>query len=97
MERLPDQHGRELQAPEGREVFHRRHDCLRRSEHQGSQDDPLCLQPLLQGAAGGEPRQAPHHHPEGCSFPAPDSHPRVHVCRRGERGTGPTASVPEDC
>ena len=49
------------------------------------------------GTSGRESSKTPHHHSEGCSFPAPDSHPRVHVCRRGERGTGPTASVPEDC
>ena len=52
MERLPDQHGGQLQAPEGREVFHGCDHRLRRAEHQGPQDDPVCLQPLLQGDIG---------------------------------------------
>ena len=49
MERLPDQHGGKLQAPEGREVLYGRDHRLRRSKHQGPQDDPVCLQPLFQG------------------------------------------------
>ena len=55
MERLPDQHGGQLQAPQGREVFHGCDHCLWRSEHQGPQDDPVCLQPLLQGDIGLQP------------------------------------------
>ena len=34
--------------------------------HQSPQDDPMRLLPLLQEPAGSEPRQAPHHHLEGC-------------------------------
>ena len=49
MERLPDQHGGVIQAPQGREVLHGRDNCLRRTEHQGSQDDPVGLLPVLQG------------------------------------------------
>jgi len=97
VERLPDQHGRQLQAPQGREVLHGRHHRLRRAELQGAQDDPLRVQSLLQGSAGGESSQASDHHPEGRAVPPSDRHPRVHVRRRSQRCSGPAASLPEDC
>jgi hypothetical protein len=43
---------------------------------------------LCTGPAGGEPCQAPDHHPEGRAVPAPHRHPGVHVCRRGQRCSG---------
>ena len=49
MERLPDQHGLLVQAPPRREVLHRRHPRLRRTDLQGAQDGPLGLLTLLQG------------------------------------------------
>ncbi len=81
LERLPDQHGLVVQAPPGREVFHRRDPGLRRTDLQGAQNGPLRMLALLQSPPGGEPRQAPDHHSEGRPLPASDSHPRIHVCR----------------
>jgi len=96
MERLPDQHGGVIQAPQGREVLHGRDNCLRRTEHQGSQDDPVGLLPVLQGLVGGEPSQASDHHSQGRPVPAFDRDPGVHVRRGGERGAGPASAVPQD-
>ena len=39
--------------------------CCPGPAHQGPQDDPLCLLPILQELAGAESCQAPDHHPEG--------------------------------
>ncbi len=62
----------------------------------GPQDGAVRLLAVLQVPAGGEPRQAPHHHPEGRALPAPDGHPGVHVRGRGQRGPGPAARIPQD-
>merc|ERR1712037_800296 len=52
---------------------------------------------ILQDPLGGKSRQAPHHHPQGCSLPAPDCHPGVHVRRRSERCSRSASPVPQNC
>jgi len=94
MERLPDQHGRLIQASQGRKVVHGCDDRLRRAELQGAQDDPLRLLTLFQGSAGGEPCQAPDHHSQGRALQPPHRHPRVHVRRGGQCCSGPAAYLP---
>lgn len=54
MERLPEQHGIVVQAPEEREEFHGRDTGVRRTDVQGTQNGVVGLQPIFQSLVGGK-------------------------------------------
>ena len=88
MERFSNQHGGLLQAPEGWEVLLWRHHRHWGPTHQGSQDDSLRVQSILQEPSRAESCQTSHHHPQRCSLQPPHRHPRVYVRRGSECCSG---------
>jgi len=97
MERVPEQHGVVIPPLAGGEELHRRHAGVRRPDVQSPQNGAFGLLALLQSLIRGESKQTPNHHSKRCAVQSFNLNSGIHVRRRGERGAGGAAGLPQDC